>query len=79
MEWWSRGVMGSPVINVAFLNYQRIDPIPGLLLSLEALNQFQQAILQFESEAIESLEIILDYLLSLAIGLQSRNRFPERS
>jgi hypothetical protein len=35
MEWWSGGVVGLTVCNIAFLDDQAVDPIARLLLALE--------------------------------------------
>lgn len=71
--------MDLAVGDVGFFDDERVDPIAGLLFSFEALNELQEAILKFEGNLVEGFKIGFAYLLSVTIGVKSRNGFAQGS
>lgn len=65
--------MELPVDRIAFFDYQRIDPVPGFLLSLEAFDEPQHAIFEFESQIIESVHSSLQFAIGF-FHFKPRNR-----
>jgi hypothetical protein len=80
LEYWSNGVMGwwgLTVGDVALFYDQAVNPIACFLFPLQALDEFQETVFEFEGQGVQGVEVGFCELFSFAVSLQAGSRFSE--